>query len=172
VLLCYSVVGSLLHLDVRGGAVVLVVPGRDGLRVRLEPDGMVVQRLVEVDTRAHRHSVRREAIRNVAEAALLVDDRGVGLLDEVLKIRPGEAKRPEELVEPQVARRGDARVLELLHEALAIRGKTLAEERELARLSLVRDDIELGREDKILGGLAARRNGEDHCVPFYSVVDG
>ena len=92
-----------------------------------------------------------------AEASLLVKEIGVGLLDVVLEVGPGEAERPVEPVESEEARVGRIRVLEVILEALAVRSKALAELAELVGLGGVHLDIEGGRADQRLGGCEEAR---------------
>ena len=92
-----------------------------------------------------------------AEAGLIVEDLVVGLLDVVLEVGPREAERPEELAESEIASSLAIRILEVILEALAVRGKALAELGELVGLGGIHLDIECGRPEKRLGGCEEAR---------------
>ena len=135
---------------------IILIPGGDGVGGLAEPGLVILDRLVEDAARgrgreaAVGHLLYREPL-GARETGLLVADLVVGLLDVVLDVRPGEAERPEEVVEREIARGRHIRSLQLLHEARAIRVKTLAEAAKLGGLLEVLDDIELRRGDEARG---------------------
>ena len=156
----------------RSGLVVLIIPCGDGIGIRAQPRGVILHRLDEVDARAIGHDGAVLQLLDAeplgAEAGRIVDDLVVGLLDEVLKIGPGEAGRPEEVVQAEVAGRSLIWMGESLTEALAIREEALAEGGQLVRLftdrARVRNAILADLGDEALRRLPAssRRHGEDH----------
>jgi hypothetical protein len=97
-----------------------------------------VQSLAAVDARPVRHDGAVCKLLNAeplgAEATHLVDEIGVSLFDVVLDICPGEAERPEEPIESEIACVGAIWVLEVQLEALAVLAEALA---ELDRKSVV-----------------------------------
>ena len=135
------------------GLVVLLVPCGDGVGVGVHPVRVVIHRLVEEAALARGHEgavghLLYEEPLGAREAGLLVADLVVGLLDVVLDVCPGEAERPEEVVEREVARGSLVRSLQLLHEARAIRLKTRAEAAKLGGLRKVLAGVELGLGDE------------------------
>jgi len=121
-----------------GSLVVLLVPGDNGDLLRPRPDLIVIQSLAAVDPRPCRHDGAIGELLDAeplgAKAPHLVDEFGVGLLDEVLDVGPGEAECPVEPVESEEARVGRIRILDVPLEALAVRSKALAELVELKGL--------------------------------------
>ncbi len=167
-------------LPARGGLVVLIIPCGDGVGIRVQPRGVILHRLEEAAARAVGHDGAVLELLDAkplgAEAGRIVDDLVVGLLDEVLKIRPGEACRPEEVVQAEVAGRILIWMGESITETLAIREEALAEGGQLVRLftdrERVRDAVLADLDDEALRRLPAssRRHGEDHRFPGGSKV--
>ena len=139
----------------RGGAVVLLVPGDNRNLLGRRPDLIVVQSLLAADARPGGREGAVGELLNAeplgAKASLVVEEVRVGLLHVVLDVGPGEAERPVEAVESEEARVGRIRILEVILEALAVRSEALAELAELVGLGGIRLDIEGSRPEKRLG---------------------
>jgi len=153
--LLFVLVLIIRRVVLRGGAVVLLVPGDNRDLLRARPDLIVVQSLAAVDLRPCGHDGAVGELLNAeplgAEASFVVADLAVGLLNVVLDVGPGEAERPVEPVESEEARVGRIRVLEVALEALAVLAEALAELAELVGLGGIRLDIEGSRADQRLG---------------------